>query len=427
MTDSTADESSNTDKELKTLRSDILIVGGGMVGMSLALLLAKACSEQKIILLDAHPVQSSKSSSELYQPSFDARSTAISADSVNILSRLGIWSNIEKHSTSIDTVHVSDRGHIGSTRYTREQNNHQALGYVVDNTWLGRCLTDAVLSQQNLYVYGEVKASQPIIHADSVQIKLSHETFSEASAKLLIVADGAQSQLRDQLGIATQEHDYHQHAVIANVQSEQSHRGVAFERFTSVGPMALLPRGESAEANASALVWTTPEDDVEKVMQWSDANFLAELQNAFGYRLGKFVQVGNRQHYPLKKIFAAEQVRQRVVLMGNAAHFLHPVAGQGFNLALRDANKLAEVLSNEVIANIASDVGDLNVLQRYLDQQEKDQWLTTALSHNFNRLFSSDHRAVQGARNIGLLSLNHLLPVQQSFFQQMMGRGPQFS
>ncbi len=402
----------------KTLQADILIVGGGMVGMSLALLLAKTSPAKKILLLDAHPIARN---SELYQPSFDARSTAISADSVNILTQLTLWPNIADHATSIDTVHVSDRGHIGSTRYTKAQNNHQALGYVVDNAWLGRCLSDAVLSQANIEVCSEVKVEHPSIHSESVSVSFAHEHYESATARLLVVADGAQSTLREQLGIASEEYDYRQHAVIANVQSEQSHNGVAYERFTSVGPMALLPRGESAQAKSEALVWTTPEADVEKVMQWSDEAFLRALQQAFGYRLGAFTQVGCRYHYPLKKICATEQVRQRIAVMGNAAHFLHPVAGQGFNLALRDAKALAAV-----VAKAEGDIGDLNVLQDYINRQTQDQRLTTALSHNFNRVFSSNRRSVQGFRNLGLLSLNHLLPLQQRFFQQMMGRGPQF-
>lgn len=389
-----------------------------MVGMSLALLLANTTPSKKILLIDTHPI---KRSGDLYQPSFDARSTAISADSVNILTRLNLWSSIAKYATSIDTVHVSDRGHIGSTRYTREQNNHEALGYVVDNAWLGKCLTDAVFSQPNIEVCGEASADHPKIYAGNVSVALSHEHYESATAELLVVADGAQSKLRDQLGIASEEYDYRQHAVIANVQSEQSHQGVAYERFTSHGPMALLPRGESAHAKSEALVWTTPEADLEKVMGYSDQEFLHALQQAFGYRLGVFTQVGSRHHYPLKKICATEQVRQRIVMMGNAAHFLHPVAGQGFNLALRDALRLAEVL-----AKTKGDIGDINVLQGYLNRQERDQWLTTTLSHNFNRVFASDRRSIQGLRNLALLSLNHLLPVQKSFFQQMMGRGPQF-
>ncbi len=400
------------------IHCDIAIIGGGMMGLSLVHLLQRYLPGLRLCLLERFPLDTEK----LYQPSFDQRSTAISRDSADIFAGLGLWPAMAEHSTAIRRVHVSDRGHVGTTAYSEADNDDRALGYVVDNAWLGQCLAKGLGQQQQLNVLApaQVNALRPTTEGARIEALIDGQT-QHLHCTLAVIADGAQSPLRSALGIATEVYDYQQSAVIANVAFEKPHGGDAFERFTAQGPVALLPLGESDAASTAALVWTTPCVQVDTVMDWSEEVFTAELQQAFGYRLGAFTRVGTRHHYPLKSVLAKEQVRSSMVLMGNAAHALHPVAGQGFNLALRDAEQLVKVLVGAQTQGKA--LGALSVLQTYVERQYSDQWLTSMISHGFNRVFADSRTAVQAARNLGLISLNMCPPIKKSFFNQMMGKG----
>lgn len=402
---------------------DIVIVGGGMVGLSLALLLCHRVPTYRICVVDYFALSDPQ---HLYQPSFDARSTAISADSVAIFQSLGIWSAIAKRATSIDAVHVTDRGHVGATHYHREHNRGEALGYVADNEWLGCCLAETIAGLPQLTVLAPAQVERLQFFADRVDCSIIDEQKRAQTLRsaLVIAADGAHSSLRECLGIAVEQHDYRQVALIANITFEKPHQGVAFERFTAAGPLAILPRGEDAAARSAGLVWTIPEADLDTVLAWSDEEFLAALQQAFGYRLGKMLRLGKRAHYPLKRILAQEQVRSRFALMGNAAHYLHPVAGQGFNLALRDGETLAATLATGYAQG--KDPGDLALLQQYLNKQHTDQWLTAMISHSFTGVFTRREKGVQAFRNMGLLGINLVPALKHAFFQKMMGRGAYF-
>jgi 2-octaprenyl-6-methoxyphenol hydroxylase/2-octaprenylphenol hydroxylase len=231
--------------------------------------------------------------------------------------------------------------------------------------------------------------------------------------------------LRTQLGIDVEVKHYAQHAVIANVETSEAHNGRAFERFTSEGPVALLPLGGDSNSKKSALVFTRPQNNVEETLTCDDEEFLALLQSTFGYRLGKFTRVGKRFSYPLSLSVAREQIRSSVVLMGNAAHFLHPVAGQGFNLALRDVAQLVAALSPVYLqrkqGNTAVRYGDLHTLLAYYDAQKKDQGLTGLISDTFNYLFSNEHFLKQAGRNVGLLALELNDGLKREVFHRMMG------
>ncbi len=388
------------------------------MGLSLAQLLSQAFPARHITLIDRFSLEAPES---LYQPSFDYRSTAISRDSADIFERLGVWSSLNEHATAIRRVHVSDRGHAGKTSYSERDNNGCALGYVVDNAWLGRVLAEQVLNLPNVRRIAPAVVNSLRVGVDGAHLEISENNHNyQLRCQLAIVADGADSAIRQGLGIMTEVHDYHQSAVIANVAFEKPHQGVAYERFTEDGPVALLPHGECDSANTSSLVWTTPEAKVDEVLQWPEEVFLSALQKAFGYRLGKFTKVGARLHYPLKRVVAKEQARSSIVLMGNAAHALHPVAGQGFNLALRDAECLTSTLVKA--SERGESLGALSVLNTYVTQQQKDQWLTTNLSHGFNRIFADARLPVQGLRNAALIALNLGAPIKKSFFDQMMGK-----
>lgn len=408
---------------IHTLTTDIAIIGGGMVGLTLALILAKQLPSRRISLIEAHPLPLA-ADVQLHQPSFDARSTAISAGSIDIFKHLGIWAPLSRHVTEITEVHVSDKGHLGRTSYRKDTNlNSQTdLGYVIENAWLGKQLLHAARNSANIEIVDDAQVTSLNFANNRADIHLlKNSTAMLLTSELAILADGANSQLATRLGIDTHTQPYQQHAIIANVQYEKSHLGRAFERFTAEGPMALLPLGESSNAKTSALVWTQPSDSVSQVMSLSDADFLARIQQVFGFRLGFFTAVSMRHSYELSLKQASEQVRSSLVLMGNAAHFLHPVAGQGFNLALRDCAALAHQL--QLAQAQHKRMGDLTILLAYQAMQADDQHLTTQISHQFNRVFSHQHKAAQAGRNLGLLTLDMIQPVKHRFFQQMMGLG----
>ncbi|MEL0168506.1 MAG: 2-octaprenyl-6-methoxyphenyl hydroxylase [Pseudomonadaceae bacterium] len=389
----------------------ISIVGGGMVGASLALALqphAARCG-WRINLIEAQPPASGQ-----VQPSFDARSTALSHGSRLLFDQLGIWGALASHVEPIRQIHVSDRGHPGVTRLSAEKERVPALGYVVENAVLGQVLLatldPAVVRWQ---APARVVRAEPARSGWLMQVE-EHGQVHEQATDLLVVADGGRSGLLEQLGIHRQVRPYGQTAIIANITSSQGHDGVAYERFTRSGPLALLPMS----GRRSALVWTQPEAQADAVMALSDAAFLEALQDAFGFRMGALKRVGARHAYPLSLIEAEEQVRSGLVVLGNAAHSLHPIAGQGFNLSLRDAMALAETL---VDAGADQSPGELALLNGYLSRQQQDQQQTIAMSDWLTRLFSNRRPVLAAGRNLGLLGMDIVAPLKSVFARQAMG------
>lgn len=385
----------------------LAIVGGGLVGASLALALQAGARDRgwKILLIE--PFEPGHE----YQPSYDARSTALSYGTRLIYQRLGVWARIAERAEPISHIHVSDRGHPGATRLEAAQERVPALGYVVENAWIGHCLWQALDDQVvERHCPAEVEHMQPA--ADGYRLALSDGRTLDCG--LAVLADGGRSGLREQLGIEVRRTPYGQCGLIANVTPGKPHGGRAFERFTEHGPMALLP----VQGNRCALVWTRPKADAERLVGLDDRTFLAELQDAFGFRLGGFRHVGTRHLYPLTLIEAEEQVRRNLVVLGNAAHSLHPIAGQGYNLSLRDTEALAAALLSS-----SSALGDLAVLQAYHRRQRADQALTVGFSDRLTRLFGEPGRASTLARNLGLVALDLSSSGKGWFARQAMGLG----
>ncbi|TGD73078.1 2-octaprenyl-6-methoxyphenyl hydroxylase [Mangrovimicrobium sediminis] len=399
---------------------DVVIAGGGMVGISLALELAdRLPAQQRITLVESFPMPGATSAGD-YHPSFDARSTALSYSSRVIYERLGVWETLSAHVCPIETIHVSNQGRFGSTLMRATDYGWPALGYVIENPWLGRCLAAALQRQGRVEVISPARVAGAKSAADGSVVQLSGEHQQELQTRLLVVADGAGSGLRATLGMPVSEKSYDQHAVIANVATARSHDGCAFERFTRHGPLALLPlQGVSGAAHRSALVWTLAAPDYEHYCNCPEDEFLAELQSRFGYRLGRLTRVGERHHYPLSLVRAVEQVRQGVVVMGNAAHALHPVAGQGFNLALRDVAALAAVLQQAVAAGVSP--GDLATLQRYERQQSADQARTIGFSDQLPALFARRDPLLGVARDLALSGLDLAPALKRGFVRQAAG------
>ena len=406
---------------MKTYR-DIVIAGGGMVGASLALQLGAALPEQvSICLVEGYPLPAPLAAGKPeYHPSFDARSTALSYSSRVIYEQMGVWDELQEWLCPIRSIHVSNRGRFGSSLLQAADYGWSALGYVVENAWLGNALIQALYRQGRVEIISpaRVVAASPARQGMSLRVEgAGQEVFDTG---LLLVADGATSGLREQLGVAVQEKSYRQHALVANVAFAQAHNGCAYERFTDQGPLALLPLLSSAPGeHRSALVWTLPPAQARDLQACPPEAFLQTLQDRFGYRLGRMSQVGERHCYPLALMQSSEQVRQAVVVMGNAAHALHPVAGQGFNLALRDVAELSSVIA----AGVAQDqpVGDLALLQRYLRRQLPDQERTIQFSHHLPGLFMHGDPILGLARDLALSGLDILPPLKREFVRYAAG------
>ncbi|MFV0454177.1 MAG: 2-octaprenyl-6-methoxyphenyl hydroxylase [Pseudomonas sp.] len=387
--------------------SELAIIGGGLVGASLALALQQGARQRGWRIQLIEPFEPGNE----YQPSYDARSTALSYGTRLIYQRLGVWDRIAERAEPIQHIHVSDRGRIGAARLDADTHGVPALGYVVENAWIGHCLWQALDDE---VVVRRCPAEVEALQAQAGGYRLTLTDGERIDCSLAILADGGRSGLREQLGIDISRRPYGQTALIANVTPGKPHAGQAFERFTDEGPMALLP----VRDNRCALVWSRPEADAARLAALSEADFLAELQQAFGYRLGAFQQVGARHLYPLMLVEAQEQVRNGLVVLGNAAHSLHPIAGQGYNLSLRDAEALAEAL-------LRSDAtpGDLATLQAYHQRQWLDQRLTVGFSDQLTRLFGDSGPMIVAGRNAGLMGLDLLPPAKNWFARQAMGLG----
>ena len=393
---------------------DIAIVGGGLVGISLAYALGKLDPAPKVILIEAYDYAS------LPPPSFDSRTVALSYSSRQIFSALGLWSAIAEQACPISTIHISDRGHPGMTRLRAEEQNAQALGYVVENRVLGQSLFKTLPDVNGLEIIAPATVTGINNEADTsaiLNVDVKGVT-AELSAKLIIAADGTESFVRQSLGITQRHWDYHQSAVIANLALDKAHHNIAYERFTQSGPMALLPLVSfDQDQHRYGLVWTVPQQNTEQVMQFDDLAFARELEKRFGRRIGKITRVGERASYPLGLTHISEHVQHRLAFIGNAAHTLHPVAGQGFNLGLRDVAAIVEVIKT-AIAN-KQDIGELSVLNEYARWRSKDHTTTMMFTDALVRVFSNNFPPL--ARNAGLMAMELFAPLRKRLTRHAMG------
>jgi 2-octaprenyl-6-methoxyphenol hydroxylase len=388
---------------------DILIVGGGLVGASLVRALQGR--GLRIAVLEAVQFETRT------EAGYDDRAIALAHGTQVIFDSLDLWGDLEHDATPIHRIHVSDRGHCGFTRMDREEEGLSALGYVVPARVLGQVLGDVARSAEGVDLYCPATLADLNLEAESATATLvrDDETLM-LTARLVVAADGAGSAVRDRLGIAVTERDYGQTAVIANITPQLPHHNVAYERFTDTGPMALLPMS----AGRCAVVWTVDSRETGEVMGLSDGEFLCRLQERFGYRLGRLERVGRRQAYPLRLVKAKESVRHRLALVGNAAHTLHPIAGQGFNLGMRDIAVLAEVLVDSMVEG--HDPGELSVLSRYEAWRHADHRRVTAFTDGMARLFTLPLPGLGMARAAGMLMLDLLPPAERLLTRLTMGR-----
>lgn len=383
---------------------DVAVCGGGLVGATLALALADLALD--VVLIEAHPFGT------FGQPSFDDRTTALSNGSRRIFDALRVWPLLEREATAIRRIHVSDRGRFGFARLDAAEQGLSALGFVVVNRAIGAALWRRLEdSSVRILAPAKVRGMQAVEGRQRIECDLGRSV----EAKLAIAADGAQSALREAAGIGAQTWNYDQSALVTNVLTQRFHDHVAYERFTASGPLALLPMSEGR----LGLIWTFTPDVAQSVAQANDGEFLARLQDAFGFRLGRFMRVGTRQLYPLALTRADEHVAERLAIVGNAAQTLHPIAGQGFNLGLRDAASLAEVLADgRAQQRDAFDPGDGLWLDRYREWRQADRSNIVRFTDGLVRLFAQPLGPIKALRDVGMLAFD-LMPAAKGALSQL--------
>lgn len=376
---------------------DILIVGGGLAGATLMLALQDLGFST--LLVEA------KAFEDKVNPDFDARSLALSPASKRILSMLGLWDLLKNYATPIGSIHVSDQRIFGVSRLQGDENN--PLGYVVEMQYINRALHQLLNPKQILAP----------AHVDSLDLASKTATVTtdsatlHISAQLIVAADGAESTLRTLCNLPAATKHYQQQAIVTNVALAKPHQQRAFERFTPHGPLALLPM----EDNKMSLVWALPPEEAQRLLLLSDGDFIKQLHQHFGYRLGKFTKIGRRFSYPLKQVIMPQQTQWPVVFVGNAAHTLHPVAGQGFNLGLRDVATLAQCIAQQGLTAA--------MLDNYLQLRRHDQQAITRLTDGLIQIFTSKIPGMGLARGLGLIAFDTIPALKNLLARYARGFG----
>lgn len=386
----------------------IIIAGGGMTGATLALAISHLTQGQLAVTL----VEGTEPASRVH-PGFDGRAIALAEGTCQQLAAIGLWPLLASAATAITDVHVSDRGHASFVSLTAADYGVSALGQVVELHEVGQRLFSRLKNAPGVTLRCPDKVASVERTRDRVCVAL--ESGEQLTGHLLVAADGSHSRVAAACGVQWQSTDYQQVAVIANVSTQVAHQGRAFERFTEFGPLALLPMS----AGRSSLVWCHPLAQKDAVDRWGDDCFVAELQRAFGWRLGRITQVGQRTSYPLRLQTASQHIAHRLALVGNAAQTLHPIAGQGFNLGIRDVMSLAETLAAAWRAG--RETGAYATLQHYQQRRQPDAQATIGITDGLVRLFANRYTPLVAGRNLGLMAMDHLPPLRNLLAERTLG------
>lgn len=399
------------------MQQEVIIVGGGMVGLSLALMLAKSNIAVKLLEAIQYPNYDDANLAP-YHSSFDARNSALSRRSVQIYQELGLWEALQEHAVPILEVHITEQGSFGKARLQAEQEKVESFGQVIENAWLGRVLLTQVRAEPLIELIDGVKVTSLTQDADLAYLEAQRGSeVLKLQSKLVIAADGRDSFCRKALGIGVDEHDYDQVAIVTTVQTSKPHNHVGFERFSPLGPLALLPLpGEYRRS----VVWPVKKGtEHEWLGEDNDQHFLNALQQTYGDRAGKFQKTGRRFSFPLSQVLAEKQAVGRVVLMGNAAHTIHPVAGQGFNLCMRDAYVLVRYLKEQLAQQ--ADLGDAAMLQDYEKSRLTDQQRVIKFCDSVVRGFSNQNPVLKLLRNTGLIAFDTIPGIKPLVANYAMG------
>ncbi len=391
-------------REVKSF--DVIIAGGAMAGSTLALAL-NALSQRALSIAIIEPFQTNHHA----HPGFDSRSIALAHGTVELLKSWGLWQSLSPFATPITQIHVSDRSHAGMVNFDSTHLGLDALGYVVELSKVGQQYAEKINACDNITYFCPLSVEHVERSPEHVSVTLSDQ--QRITGKLLVAADGALSTSSAQMGFVRQEHDFEQVALIANVVSAQQHQGRAFERFTASGPLALLPMSD----DRLSLVWCLSAEQAEQMLYASDSEFLAQLQTMFGWRLGRFLQVGQRSTYPLILRYHSQTIAHRFVTIGNAAQTLHPIAGQGFNLGIRDIATLAQVLTEEDTQSM----GEYRQLATFRQRREADRQATIQLTSTLVHLFSNDWLTLRVGRNLGLMAMENIPLLKAPLLNHTLG------
>ena len=394
---------------LRTREFDVAIAGGGLVGASLALALAPL--GLKVALVEAVAPGS------VEHPSFDERTTALANGTVRVFRSLDVWRHMQREATAIRRIHVSEQGRFGIARIDAAEQGLDALGYVLPNRVIGAALWEGLRRVSGVETLAPARVTATVLANDrrTLCIERDGDTF-EIEARLVVAADGARSIIREQAGVEAEHWEYGQTAIIATLTTQRFHDHVAYERFTPDGPIAVLPLADGR----CGIVWIRRPEETARLLALPDEEFLAELQAAFGYRLGRLLRVGTRYSYALALSRSERHLAPRLAIVGNAAQSLHPIAGQGFNLGLRDAASLAEVIADALAAG-RTDVGDEATLRAYASWRDEDRQRIVAFTDGLVRLFGSPLGPLRGLRSMGLLAFDAFPPAKAAMARLSVG------
>ncbi len=387
---------------------EVVIIGGGLVGMATALSLAHAGIQ--VAMLEAKMPDIS-----MFHTSYDSRTLVVNPASEQFWQQLGVWQSVVASATKINQVHVSSKGQFGRVLFDKDELEVPVLGHVVEANVLGAVLWDKVRNNPNIKVIAPATMSDFKVSDEAVTIDYELQgEHHQASAQLMIAADGAQSSIRKQLSLPTNTKAYKKTAVICSITPEKMHHNRAYERLTKTGPFALLPFN-----GRMGLVWSNEPEKAEQLLKMPQAEFIELAQAEFGYRLGRFTEVGKRHQYPLFKIQVEKQYDERVVLLGNAAHTVSPVSAQGLNLAIRGVKRLSALLANQ--HQQKQDLGALSLLENYqqISQQDQNQILT--YTDDLMTWFKIDEPVINGFKSLGLVTIDSQINLKKKLFRLAAG------
>ena len=388
---------------------DLAIAGGGLVGASLALALAPlglriALVEAVVPGGDGHP-------------SYDERTTALSNGTIRAFRSLGVWSRMEREAAPIRRIHVSERGRFGVARIDAAEQGLESLGSVLPNRVIGEALWHGLAAWPGVEVIAPARVTGTTMADGASRLEAERDGAPlSVTARLVVAADGARSTIREQAGIGSDHWDYGQTAIVTTMTAQRFHDHVAYERFTSEGPIAVLPLTDGR----CGVIWTLRPEAAARALELTDEAFLGEFQQAFGFRLGRFVKVGRRFSYDLALTRAERHAAPRLAIVGAAAQGMHPIAGQGFNLGLRDAACLAEVIA-DARAEGRLDAGDDAVLAAYAEWRDDDRRRIVAFTDGLVRTFGSPLATIGGLRAAGLAAFDLLPPAKAAMSRLSVG------
>nr|WP_259365191.1 FAD-dependent monooxygenase [Psychrobacter sp. GP33] len=407
----------------------VLIVGGGHVGLSFALLLAHHGIASTLLEKNSYPTISPHDD-ETRSHYLDSRNTALSRRTVQIYQEIGLWSELQSHACRIDAVQISEQGSFGRAQLNKIDEQVESFGQVMENAWLGRKLLLAAQNEALITIIDHANVTAVEQQATGVKLRFNYyneeEHEQELQGSLLVACDGRDSTVRQLLGIDTTTYDYQQTAIVGVVETDKPHNHTAIERFSPAGPLAVLPltdpdgdgNDDYQQGYRRSVVWVCPTGEETQYLE-NDEHFLQTLQQAFGQRAGTFIKAGRRGAYPLTRVLANKQVQGRCVIMGNAAHTLHPVAGQGFNLCMRDAHVLAQMISTQVLKG--ADIGYPTLLKRYEKSRQTDQKRVIRFCDAVVHGFTHPNPAIKLARNMALLAFDKLPNIKPLVATYAMG------